>query len=294
MKMKRNFILSLAVVFLVSCHNYKKDTEQLTILRDSLQNEANIKDASIVEFLNDFNAIQESLDSIKQLENLITLKSAQSSEMNQRQKDLILADIALLNELIQKNKEQISSLQSRLNNANSRIGTLDAMVEELNRMVNSLDRQNQEKDAEIYLLSLQVQKMNVDIGFLNQRIVEVESEIQVKTETIQIQTVQLNKAYYTFGTNRELRDNGVIEKNGGVLGIGRTALIRENFNHEYFTEIDIRDIGFIPLMVKKAEIISVHPAGSFHISGNKTADTLYIDNKAEFWKASKFLVVLTN
>lgn len=292
--MKRNFILSLAVVFLVSCHNYKKDTEQLTILRDSLQNEANIKDASIVEFLNDFNAIQESLDSIKQLENLITLKSAQSSEMNQRQKDLILADIALLNELIQKNKEQISSLQSRLNNANSRIGTLDAMVEELNRMVNSLDRQNQEKDAEIYLLSLQVQKMNVDIGFLNQRIVEVESEIQVKTETIQIQTVQLNKAYYTFGTNRELRDNGVIEKNGGVLGIGRTALIRENFNHEYFTEIDIRDIGFIPLMVKKAEIISVHPAGSFHISGNKTADTLYIDNKAEFWKASKFLVVLTN
>jgi hypothetical protein len=48
-------------------------------------------------------------------------------------------------------------------------------------------------------------------------------------------------------------------------------------------------------MVKKAEIISVHPAGSFHISGGKrTADTLYIDNKAEFWKASKYLVILTN
>ena len=294
MKMKRNLILGLMLVFLASCHNYKKNAEQLTMLRDSLQNEASIKDASIVEFLNDFNKIQESLDSIKQLENLVTVKSAQSREINQKQKDLILEDIALLNELIQKNKEQVSSLQKRLNSANLRIGTLDAMVAELERMVNNLDRQINDKDTEIYALSQRVQELNTDIIFLNQRIFEADSENQRKTETIQSQTIQLNKAYYAFGTNKELKDNGVIEKTGGLLGIGRTALIKENFNREYFTEIDIRDVNVIPLMVKKAEIISVHPASSFHISGNKTADTLYIDDKAEFWKASKYLVVLTN
>ena len=292
--MKRNLILGLAVVFLVSCHSYKQDAEKLTMLRDSLQNEANIKDASIVEFLNDFNKIQESLDSIKQLEDLITVKSAQSREMNQRQKDLILEDIALLNDLIKKNKEQISSLQRRLNTANSRIGTLDAMVAEFERMVSNLEKQAKDKDVEIYALSQQVQSMSTDISLLSQRIYEVEGENKIKTETIQSQTVQLNKAYYVFGTNKELKDNDIIGKTGGLLGIGRTALIKESFNREYFTEIDIRDVDFIPLMVKKAEIISVHPAGSFHISGNKTADTLYIDNKAEFWKASKFLVVLTN
>lgn len=292
--MKRNFVLCMAIVFLASCHNYKRDAAQLTVLRDSLQNESNFKDASIVEFLNDFNEIQESLDSIKKLENLVTAKSAQGGEMNQKQKDLILEDIALLNELIKKNKEQVSSLQSRLNSANSKIGNLDAMVAELERMVSNLEKQTQDKDAEIYALSQQVQNLNTNISSLNQRITEVESDNRTKTETIQSQTVQLNKAYYVFGTNKELKDNGVIGKTGGLLGIGRTALVKEDFNREYFAEIDIRDINFIPLMVKRAEIISVHPTGSFHVSGNKTADTLYIDNKDEFWKASKYLVVLTH
>lgn len=292
--MKRNFVLCMAIVFLASCHNYKRDAAQLTVLRDSLQNESNFKDASIVEFLNDFNEIQESLDSIKKLENLVTAKSAQGGEMNQKQKDLILEDIALLNELIKKNKEQVSSLQSRLNSANSKIGNLDAMVAELERMVSNLEKQTQDKDGEIYALSQQVQNLNTNISSLNQRITEVESDNRTKTETIQSQTVQLNKAYYVFGTNKELKDNGVIGKTGGLLGIGRTALVKEDFNREYFAEIDIRDINFIPLMVKRAEIISVHPTGSFHVSGNKTADTLYIDNKDEFWKASKYLVVLTH
>ncbi|MDR2911130.1 MAG: hypothetical protein LBV47_07195 [Bacteroidales bacterium] len=291
--MKKSFILCMAVVLLVSCHNYKRDAVQLTVLRDSLQNEANFKDASIVEFLNDFNEIQASLDSIKKLENLVTAKSAQSGEFNQKQKDLILEDIALLNELINKNKEQVSSLQARLNNANSRIGNLDAMIVELKTMVSNLEKQTQDKDAEIYALSQQVQNLNTNISSLNQRITEVESENQIKTETIQDQTIQLNKAYYVFGTNKELKENGIIDKTGGLLGIGRTALVKEDFNHEYFSEIDVRDINFIPLMVKKAEIISVHPSGSFHVSGSRTADTLYIDNKTEFWKASKYLVVLT-
>jgi len=292
--MKRNLILGLVVVFLFSCHNYKRDVGQLTTIVDSLKNENNIRDASIVEFLNDFNKIQESLDSIKQLENLITVRSAQGMEMNQRQRDSILEDIALLNELIQKNKEEISSLQKRLTSANSRIGILDTMVKELERMVGNLEKQVLNKDAEIFALSQQVQRLNTNISLLNQRVFEVESENQRQTETIYNQTVQLNKAYFAFGTNKELRDNGVIERTGGLLGIGRTSLIKEDFNREYFTEIDIRDIDFIPLRVKKAEIISVHPAGSFHISGNKTADTLYIDNKAEFWRASKYLVILTN
>jgi hypothetical protein len=292
--MKKILILGLVIVFFASCHNYKKDAGQLIMLRDSLQNEASFKDASIVEFLNDFNQIQESLDSIKKLENLVTVKSAQGREMNQRQKDLILEDIALLNDLIQKNKEEVSSLQKKLSTANARIGKLDAMTAEFERMVNNLERQVQDKDTEIFALSQQVQNLNININTLNQRIYEVESESQRKTETIQNQTVQLNKAYFAFGTNKELNDNGVIEKTGGLLGIGRTALIKEDFNRDYFSEIDIRDVDFIPLMVKKAEMISVHPAGSFHISGQKTADTLFIDNKAEFWKASKYLVVLTN
>ncbi len=292
--MKKILIFSLAVFFFASCHNYRKDAEQLTLLRDSLQTEANFKDSSIVGFLTDFNEIQASLDSIKKLEDLVTVKSAEGREMNQKQKDLILEDIAMLNELIQKNKEQTAALQKKLNNANFKIGKLNAMIAEFEVMVSNLQNQVQEKDGEIYSLTQEVQKLNIDISGLNQRISQIETESQQKSETIQSQTVALNTAFYVLGSNKELKDNGVIEKSGGVLGIGKTAVIKEDFNRDYFSQIDIREIDFIPLMVKKAEVISVHPAGSFHISGEKTADTLFIDNKAEFWKASKYLVVVTN
>lgn len=110
---------------------------------------------------------------------------------------------------------------------------------------------------------------------------------------IEWQTLKLNEAYYAIGNAKELKDVGLIERSGGVLGVGRTSTIKEDFNSEYFTEIDIREFNYIPLMVKSAEVLSVHPEGSFHISGRKTADTLFIDNKADFWKAARYLVILT-
>lgn len=45
-------------------------------------------------------------------------------------------------------------------------------------------------------------------------------------------------------------------------------------------------------MVKKARVVSVHPSESFHITGDKRADTLFVDNAQEFWKASKYLLIV--
>lgn len=292
--MKKLLIFSIVLVVLASCHNYKQDAEQLTIVRDSLNQEAAFKDSSIVEFLNDFNEIQANLDSIKKIEDLVTVQSAQGREMNSRQKQLIIDDIALLNDLIQKNKKQTASLQKKLNNANFKVGKLNTMVAEFEEMVSNLEKQVQQKDVEILALNDKVNKLNIDISSLNDRITEIETVSQQKTETIDNQIVELNKAYFAYGSTKELKEFGVIEKTGGLLGIGRTSSIKEDFNREYFTEIDIRDFDIVSLMVKKAEVISVHPAGSFHISGEKTSDTLFVDNKAEFWKASKYLVILTD
>ncbi len=291
--MKRLLVFCITLVLFASCHNYKKDTEQLIIVRDSLKNEAEVKDSSIVEFLNDFNEILAKLDTIKEVERMVTVQSARGREMNYRQKKMILEDIALLNQLIKENKNQIASLQKKLNNANYKIGNLNSTIAELERMVSNLEKQVDFKDTEIVELAKEVEKLTKNITVLNEKITVIESESALKTNTIEKQTVELNKAYYAYGTVKELIDNGVVERTGGVIGIGRLNTMKEDFNREYFTKVDIREFDFIPLMVKKAEVVSVHSAGSFHISGEKTADTLFIDNKTEFWKASKFLVIIT-
>lgn len=276
-----------------SCHNYKKEAEQLTMVRDSLTYEAAVKDSSIVGFLNDFNEILATLDSIKKVEKLVTVQQARGKEMNYRQKKKILEDIALLNQLIQENKEQIASLQKKLNRANYKIGNLNSMITELEQLVSNLGKQVDEKDGEIVELSSEVQKLTRNITQLNQKITVIESESAAKTNTIEKQTIELNKAYYAYGTIKELRDNAVVERSGGVIGIGRSTAIKEDFNREYFTKVDVREFDYVSLNVKRAEVISVHTPGSFHISGENSADTLFIDNKAEFWKASKFLVIVT-
>lgn len=291
--MKKLIVFCLGLLFLVSCQNYKQDAEKLMNVRDSLTHEAEVKDSSIVEFLNDFNEILVTLDSIKSVEKLVTVQSARGREMNYRQKKMILEDVELLNQLIQKNKEQIANLQKKLNNANYKIGNLKSTIDELERMVSNLEKQVQVKDTEIVELAKEVEKLTRNITVLNEKITVIETESAVKTSTIQKQTIELNKAYYAYGTAKELMENGVVERTGGVIGIGKSTSIKEDFNREYFTKVDIRKFEFIPLMVKKAEIVSVHTVGSFHISGEKTADTLFVTNKAEFWKASKYLVIIT-
>lgn len=292
--MKNIVITVLGLSMLVGCHNYKKDAKQLKISSDSLIIESAYKDSSIIDFLNDFNEIQANLDSIKKFEKLVTVESNRGIELSSTQKKKILDDIALLNELLQKNKELTATLQKKLNQANFKAGKLEAMISEFKLMVGNLEKQVHEKDVEILNLNEKVSKLNVDISSLNQKIGELAIESQRKSETIESQTSLLNKAFFAFGSVKELKDNGVIKKSGGLLGIGRTPALMKDFNRDYFTEIDIRKFKFLPLLVKKAKIVSVHPASSYHITGEKKADTLFIDDRAEFWKTSKYLIIITD
>jgi hypothetical protein len=211
--------------------------------------------------------------------------------MNSSQKKQILEDISLLNQLLQKNKEMTANLQKKLNSANSKVGQLQGMIAEFEKMVANLNTQIEMKDAEIAQLAQDVQRLNIDVSQLTNQVQQVTQESQEKTQVINTQTVALNKAYYAIGTVKELKENNVLVKEGGVIGLGRSLKMKKDFNRDYFTEIDIRKFNVLPLMVKKVKVVSVHPVGSYHISGEKRADTLFIDNSQEFWKVSKYLLI---
>jgi len=289
--MKKWFFPFILITALFGCQHRQQQIDRLSIVRDSLAQVASEKDSAIMEFLAGFNEIQSNLDSIKTVEKLVTVTSTQHGELKSTQKRQILEDISLLNQLLQRNKQMVASLQNKLSGATSKIRELQGMVAEFEKMVANLNTQIQSKDAEIAQLTQDVQRLNIDVSQLTTQVQQVTQENQEKAQTIENQTVALNKAYYAVGTVKELKENNVLEKEGGVLGVGRTLKMKKDFNRDYFTEVDIRKFAFLPLMVKKAKVVSVHPAGSFHISGNKSADTLFIDNSSEFWKVSKFLLI---
>lgn len=285
----KKLLFVLFVVVFTSCGQHKKDIARMQAQQDSIAQLGVQKDASILELIGDMNEIQMNLDSIKTLEKIVSVQTASGSEIKVVAKKRIMEDLAHINDLLQKNKELVKSLQGKLRTSNMKVAELEKMIE-------LLSKQMGEKDEEIALLKHELEKLNIDVTGLNQKIetitAESEAAIKAKTQTIEEQTIAMNTVYYAFGTKKELEDQNVIEKEGGFLGLGKTIKMKKDFNRDYFMKVDLREFSQLPLNTKKARLVTFHPADSYHLTGEKTVENLVIDKPQEFWNASKYLLIV--
>jgi hypothetical protein len=164
------------------------------------------------------------------------------------------------------------------------------MMSDLEEQNRNLQQSLQDRDTEIGTLSQQVNEQSENISILKQQLDELTAYNTLQSDTLKMRTTAMNTAYYAIGTVSELRDEGIIERQGGILGIGSTPVLRRDIAPEPFEEVDIRELEFIPLNARRANVVSVHPPDSYHIRGEQ-ADTLYIEDPARFWSASRYLVV---
>lgn len=285
--MKKLIFIALLMPFLFACNGKKKEFESLQSRYDSLLTLGFTKDTTILDYLQSFNTIQANLDSIKQAEMLITQSASADGELEPDQKEQINRDINLIYEMLQKNKQTIAELKSKLRKSNAKVSALEQMIERMSRQI-------EEKDGQIAQLREQLEKMNIQIEILNTNVENLASEGQSKSQTINEQTEALNTAYYVIGTKKELIEQKIITMEGGFAGIGRNKKLKEDFNRDYFTRVDITKLKSIPVLKKKASIITTHPSQSYKIYGEKSIDSLVIKNPKDFWAASKYLVIIVD
>jgi hypothetical protein len=249
-------------------------TEQLTT-RDSVINEAMLT----------FDEIERDLNTVKEKENIITIKSS-DKEFSKNKKQLILKDIEFINTLLDQNKKKIASLAAQLNNAGGAIKGLQIKVAELEASMKM--RENEISELKVAL----VQK-DFEIGQLNTRMTEAQVAIAQKDEKISTQTEEINKAYIVYGTYKDLKAKGLISKEGGFLGLGKKESILENFSDSAFTRINITETKSIPVNSKTAKLITEHPQGSYALIRDKDnrIASIEIKDPGQFWKISKYAVV---
>jgi len=284
--MKKYILLLLIPVFVASCgREAKKKAAELQARNDSLMNQTMQKDEAINEFVRSINDIQSTLDTIKMKENVINLSTERGGEMKQTAKDQIKTDIQTIYNMMQKDKAQLAQLTKKLKAANMK-------VDELQKMVSRLEKDIATKSAEIEDLRTSLAKLNIKfeaaslkIDTLNKTVNQQGQKINDQTQTIAAQEEALNTAYYVIGTNKDLKKNGVIKK-GDVL---------TDFNKELFTKIDIRKTIEIPILSKKAKILSSHPSTSYKFTGDKKIiQSLQILDYKAFWSNSKYLVIMVD
>ena len=287
----KKLLFILSVVVLTSCGQHKKEIARMQAQQDSIASLGVQKDNSILEFIGAMNEIQANMDSVKTIQKLVSVQTAPGTELKADAKKRIIEDIRQINELLQKNKDLMKSLQGKLNSSNVKLKELQTMIE-------LQTKQMQEKDTELARLNTELENLNVNVKGLNQKIetitAESEKTITEKNQAIEDKTNVLNTAFYAFGTKKELDEKNVIEKEGGVLGMGKSLKMKKDFNRDYFMKIDIREFTQLPLNTKKAKLVSFHPDGSYHfkMTDKKTVESLVIDNSEDFWKASKYLLIV--
>lgn len=286
MKKQLNFVIVLvAVLFaLTSCVSKQVATDAQN-QRDSLALIVSAKDSLINNVFADLNTISENLAAIKSRENLITV-STSGNEGARRPVDEINNDISAIDNLLKENKQKIESLQhaaAQLRKANLRISSLEKMIADLNTQLG-------ERTAEVQDLREQLAQMGVKV---NQLSTEVANQTQ-KAETLSGEKTQLenqmNTVYYIVGSEKELRDAQIINKQGFI---GRTLTVNKNSKFDSFTKGDSRLLTEIPVGHKKATVVTNHPQGSYElvIDGSKVVTKLLITDPTHFWESSKMLII---
>jgi seryl-tRNA synthetase len=287
--MKKVLYFIMLLPLTIAC-NSNKNQEGVITPEDSLRAvtegqgvRIHDQDSSIQAFIEGYNTIQATLDTIKEKEKLVS-EASKDAETRKNKGEQIVADIQSIYDALNQNKARLAALQNRLTSSNKKN---EAAQKQLQLFIDRLKADLDSKEVQITDLKTQLEQLNVEMTNLKITYNETVQESALKTE-------KLNTAYYAFGTSKELIKKGVLTKDGGFIGLGKTAKVKENFDKSYFTKVDITTTNSIVLASKKAKLVTTHPASSYKIQGTDgKAERLVIINPEEFWSVSKYLVVIT-
>ena len=221
-------------------------------------------------------------------------------ESNLSQKEKILQDIRLLDAMLEENEQKMEELNRKLASSEveiksfrDRVNRLTAEIKNQNIVVDDLKKEIERRDYQLARMDEKVNELETVLLVQTDSITALTDSINRSSEHISYLDRELHKAYWVQGTYKELKENEVLEKEGGFLGfIGKNKTVKKNLNVNYFTELDIRKADIIPVKARKVEMISEHSANSYRlVYQDDQIAYLKIENPEEFWKLTKFAVI---
>lgn len=281
--MKKYSLLIAVILGLGTACKGPQSDESLLQQRDSLILVIDEREANVNEFINSFNDVERNLNAISEKQNIILLGA--NKEMKLDQKERINAEINAINKLMEENAKKLNQLNSKLKKSDKRNVALENTTILLNEQL-------KQKIKELKVLNDKINSLNLNVAQLQVCIDSLYIELNEQAETIAETGTELRTAYYIVGETKELMKAGLIDKKGGLLGMGRTAKLSDNLDNSKFTQIDYTQTTSIEIKSKRANLITSHPDDSYTMNKTgKVIDNITITNPEKFWSASKYLVI---
>ena len=291
--MKRYAILVPALALMVSC-NHKELENQVAALeaeRQQIMAAAEQKDATLTEFMESLATVEDNLHKIRERELNIEITQKEKGASPQETQQQIVSDIQTIDALLVENREKIQELNKKLAGA---YGKNSKLRKSLTKLKDDLTEQIKLREAEIGTLKGKLVAMEIKIEDLNTNVANLEKTNVAKDSVIEERVTELHEAFYVTGTSKELQEKSVIDRKGGVLGLGRTTTLAAKYDAQQFTKIDIRQQMSFPLPSEDVKLATTHPVGSYQIKADEEAKTtqLVIADPEKFWESSKYLVMV--
>lgn len=275
--------MAFAMLVIVGCQEKKNNPVDLASIEqnDSLQKIIAQRDNEINDMMATMNEIQEGFREINAAENRVSIaKDGEGANKAQQ----IRENIRFISSRMQENRALINKLQKQLRESNFQGDQLQKTIAGMLKQLDEKDQQLQQLRAELDAKDIHISELDETINNLNTNVSDLKTESQQKSQTISNQDMQLNTAWYVFGTKKELKEQRVMV-DGKVL--------QSSFNKNYFTKIDIRVDKEIKFYSKSAKLLTTHPSSSYTLTQDANKQyVLRITNPQIFWSTSKYLVVL--
>jgi len=274
--------LVLASIVIASCGNPEAERAAQKALSDSL---LQVQQDSLLDvFRGELQDISQRISQVSVRNGLLAIDSSEGDVLS---KEMILKRVESLDGLLANNKAELNQLYERMRKSNvknkqmeemlqsmqARIAERESQIEKLMAMIN-------DKDVVITEIKATLDSMRIDNINLTEEVISMDEE--------------MHTVHYIIGEQKELKEKGVITKEGGILGLGASKKLDvSKLDPTLFTEADNRELLSIPLYSKKAKLITNHPESSYELimDSDGNVKSLKVNDRKAFWSVTDYLVV---
>ena len=274
----------MGALLLASCSGEKgkSNADSLQIVTVQYEQASDLND-SLLLLMGD---IYDGLDSINTQEGLLYSMGNGSEKFDRRAE--VRQNLQGIKDRLQKNRDLLSQMQAKLDATGGENTVLKKTVADLQARI-------ERQEAKIADLTTQLEAANTEIQQLNEQVTKGQEDLQAETsarEQAQAEATEAenaaNRVYYAIGTNKELKQNGLLEKKF----LGATKVLKGEFNENYFTVGDKRNLSVINTGGKKVKIWSNMPKDSYETIDNANGtQSVKILNPQDFWQLTPFLII---
>ena len=274
--------LALCATMLASCEFVTKREKELTVQNESLATELAEKNKALEQAVQAIAQIQEGFLAINEAEGRVSVSTQGGEGITDTER--VKEDILFIKQKMEDNRKQIETLQKKLKASGAETASLRKVIANLQKELEGKTARIAELHAELAEKNIRIAELDKAVATLTGDVNTLHQVTDAQQEVIEQQVVQLNTAWYVYGTAKELKEQNIL-RSGDVLS-------STDFNKNYFTEIDVRVDRVFPLYSKQAQLLTIHPEGSYElVKGDDKLLTLNILDFEAFWSVSRYMVV---